>query len=103
MYSLLFNCKDDRVNVALLATTTPTRRRCRMPFRTGLMQRLSMRYPIIQAPLAGGGDTPQLVAAVGEAGALGFIGAAYLTPQQILDASRAVRGLTARPFGISLF
>ena len=74
-----------------------------MPFRTGLMQKLSMTYPVIQAPLAGGGDTPELVAAVGEAGALGFIGAAYLTPQQILETSRAVQGLTARPFGISLF
>jgi len=74
-----------------------------MPFRTELMQRLNMAHPVIQAPLAGGGDTPELVAAVGEAGALGFIGAAYLTPQQILEASRAVRGRTARPFGISLF
>jgi len=62
-----------------------------------------MTYPVIQAPLAGGGDTPELVAAVAGAGALGFVGAAYLTPQQILEASRAVRGLTARPFGISLF
>lgn len=74
-----------------------------MPFRTELMQRLNMTHPVVQAPLAGGGDTPELVAAVGEAGALGFIGAAYLTPQQILETSRAVRGLTARPFGISLF
>lgn len=74
-----------------------------MPFSTGLMQRLNMAHPVIQAPLAGGGDTPELVAAVGEAGALGFIGAAYLTPPQILEASRAVRGRTARPFGISLF
>ncbi len=74
-----------------------------MPFGTELMQRLDMAHPVIQAPLAGGGDTPELVAAVGEAGALGFIGAAYLTPQQILEASRAVRGRTARPFGISLF
>ncbi len=74
-----------------------------MPFRTELMQRLNMNHPVIQAPLAGGGDTPELVAAVGEAGALGFIGAAYLTPPQILEASQAVRGRTARPFGISLF
>ena len=32
---------------------------------------LVIRYPIIQAPMAGGGDTPELVAAVCEAGALG--------------------------------
>src|SRR5882762_4868132 len=67
------------------------------------MRRLNMIHPIIQAPLAGGGDTPELVASVGEAGGLGFIGGAYLTPQQILEAARAVRARTARPFGISLF
>jgi nitronate monooxygenase len=67
------------------------------------MRRLKMIHPVIQAPLAGGGDTPELVAAVGEAGGLGFIGGVYLTPQQVLEASRAVRARTARPFGISLF
>src|SRR5712692_10437087 len=67
------------------------------------MRRLNMICPVIQAPLAGGGDTPGLVAAVGEAGGLGFIGGAYLTPQQILEAAQAVRARTARPFGISLF
>ena len=74
-----------------------------MPSKNELMRRLKMIHPVIQAPLAGGGDTPELVAAVGEAGGLGFIGAAYLTPQQILEAARAVRTRTARPFGISLF
>jgi len=64
---------------------------------------LGLTYPIIQAPLAGGGDTPRLVAAVCNAGALGFIGAAYLIPSQIIDASRAVRAGTSRPFGINLF
>ena len=74
-----------------------------MPFESHLMQRLSLSHPIIQAPLAGGGDTPDLVAAVCGAGALGFIGAAYSTPPQIVEASRAVRARTARPFGINLF
>jgi nitronate monooxygenase len=44
-----------------------------------LMKRFDLRYPIIQAPLAGGGDTPELVAAVCNVGGMGFIGAAYLT------------------------
>ena len=74
-----------------------------MMFQTVLTQRLRLTHPIIQAPLAGGGDTPELVAAVCEAGALGFIGAAYLTPPQIIEAARAVRARTARPFGINLF
>jgi nitronate monooxygenase len=68
-----------------------------------LLQRLQMQHPIIQAPLAGGGDTPELVAAVSDGGGLGFIGAAYLDPQQILAAARAVRDKTTRPFGINLF
>ena len=74
-----------------------------MAIRTAITQRFALQHPIIQAPLAGGGDTPALVAAVGEAGALGFIGAAYLTPAQIAETARAVRDLTRRPFGISLF
>ena len=74
-----------------------------MRLTTALTERLKLDYPIIQAPLAGGGDTPALVAAVCEAGGLGFIGAAYLTPPQILEAAREVRSRTARPFGINLF
>ncbi len=53
--------------------------------------------------MAGGGDTAELVAAVSNAGALGSIGAAYLTPEQITERGRAVRGATSRPFGINLF
>jgi nitronate monooxygenase len=53
--------------------------------------------------MAGGGDTPALVAAVSEAGGLGSIGAAYLTPEQIAAACAAVRAKTRRPFGINLF
>jgi nitronate monooxygenase len=68
-----------------------------------LLQRLQFDHPIIQAPMAGGGDTPELVAAVGNAGGLGFIGGAYLTPQQVVEAARAIRGKTSRPFGINLF
>ena len=74
-----------------------------MPIQTAITRRFGLRHPIIQAPLAGGGDTPALVAAVAEAGALGFVGAAYLTPAQIAETSRAVRERTRRPFGISLF
>jgi nitronate monooxygenase len=74
-----------------------------MPLQTVLTQRLGLSHPIIQAPMAGGATTVDLVTAVCEAGALGFIGAAYLTPPQIADVSRALRARTARPFGINLF
>jgi nitronate monooxygenase len=74
-----------------------------MTFATRLSQRFDLVLPVIQAPLAGGGDTPDLVLAVCEAGALGFIGAAYLAPEEIDAVSRSVRSRTSRPFGINLF
>ena len=74
-----------------------------MASQTVLTRRLGLAHPIIQAPLAGGGDTPALVAAVAEAGAFGFIGASYLTSDKISESARAVRARTARPFGINLF
>jgi nitronate monooxygenase len=74
-----------------------------MSVRGNFLQTLQVQHPILQAPLAGGGDTPELVAAVCNAGGLGFIGAAYLDPGQIREAARTVRAKTYRPFGINLF
>jgi len=74
-----------------------------MSFNNALMRRLQLVHPIIQAPLAGGGDTPALIAAVCEAGGMGFIGGAYLTPEQITQAAKDVRAKTSRPFGVNLF
>lgn len=72
--------------------------------RTALTRALGLAHPIIQAPMGGANATPPaLVAAVSESGALGFLGAAYMTPEEIGAACRAVRALTARPFGINLF
>jgi nitronate monooxygenase len=54
--------------------------------------------------MAGANATPPaLVAAVSNAGALGFLGAAYMPPDQIARECAAIRGLTSRPFGINLF
>ena len=36
-----------------------------------------LRYPIIQAPMAGGASTPRLAASVSNAGGLGFLAAGY--------------------------
>jgi len=74
-----------------------------MAIRTALTELLNLSTPVIQAPMAGGGDTADLVSAVSNAGALGSIGAAYLTPEGILDRGRAIRSKTSRPFGINLF
>jgi nitronate monooxygenase len=53
--------------------------------------------------MGGGPSTPELVAAVSNAGGLGSLGAAYLTPDQIADAMQHIRSLTSRPFNVNLF
>jgi nitronate monooxygenase len=68
-----------------------------------LLKILGVEHPIIQAPMAGGPTTPELVAAVSNAGGLGSLGAAYLTPDQIVEAIRQIRGLTREPFNVNLF
>jgi nitronate monooxygenase len=64
---------------------------------------LGIDHPIILAPMAGGAGTPELVAAVSNAGGLGSWGGAYSTPQQILDAAKQIRALTGKPFALNLF
>ena len=44
-----------------------------------LLKRVGIEHPVIQAPMGGGPTTPELVAAVSNAGGLGSLGAAYLT------------------------
>lgn len=74
-----------------------------MRFQTSLTRRLGLEYPLIQAPMAGGPTTVDLVAAVSEAGGLGSFGAAYNTPEQITEMAARLRKRTDRPFGINLF
>jgi nitronate monooxygenase len=63
---------------------------------------LGVRYPIVQAPMAGA-TTPELVAAVAEAGGLGFFGAARTDPDELRATIRRARELTDRPFGVNVF
>ena len=62
-----------------------------------------LALPIVQAPMAGGTDTPALAAAVSAAGGLGSLGCAYLTPAQIEQIAAQVRAATDRPFALNLF
>ncbi|WP_327259314.1 MULTISPECIES: nitronate monooxygenase [unclassified Streptomyces] len=61
------------------------------------------RYPIVQAPMAGGVSCPELVAAVAEAGGLGFLAAGYKTADGMYHEIKQLRGLTGQPFGVNLF
>ena len=71
--------------------------------RSGFLRRFGVELPVVQAPMGGGPSTPDLVAAVSNAGGLGSLGAPYLTPTQILEAIRKIRALTDRPFAVNLF
>lgn len=71
-------------------------------YETPVTAALGVRYPIVQAPMAGV-TTPALAAAVSNAGGLGSLGAAWLPPGELRAAIRAVRDLTDRPFMVNLF
>jgi nitronate monooxygenase len=62
----------------------------------------SLAAPIVAAPMAGGPSTPELAAAVGDAGGLGFLAAGYRTADDVAAQIGRVRDLTAAPFGVNL-
>jgi nitronate monooxygenase len=69
----------------------------------GLLRRLGLQVPVIQAPMADGASTPRLAAAVSQADGLGSVAGALLSPDGLRAAIREVRGLTGRPFAVNLF
>jgi nitronate monooxygenase len=64
---------------------------------------IGLDAPVVQAPLAGGPSTPELAAAVSNAGGLGFVAAGYLSSSALGEQIRRTRELTDRPFGVNLF
>lgn len=73
-----------------------------MQLSTQLTKRLNIDYPIIQAGMAGS-TTPELVAAVCNAGGLGMIGAGYFDGEKLENEIDEVKGLTTKPFAVNLF
>jgi nitronate monooxygenase len=59
--------------------------------------------PIVLAPMAGGPTTPQLTAAVSNAGGLGFLAAGYLTASALREQIERTRALTSGPLGVNVF
>ncbi|MBW3657568.1 MAG: nitronate monooxygenase [Actinobacteria bacterium] len=70
---------------------------------TSLMQRLGIDAPVIQAPMGGGPTTPELVAAVTNAGGIGSVAGGYLDPDTLRREIAAVRQLTDGPFAVNVF
>jgi nitronate monooxygenase len=68
-----------------------------------LLHKFGVENPIFLSPMGGGPGTPELAAAVSNAGGLGAIAAGYLTPDQIAKTIRDVRALSDRPLNVNLF
>ena len=62
-----------------------------------------LTHPIVQAPMSGGPSTPELAAAVANAGGLGFVAAGYRTATQLRADIEAARALSDGPVGVNLF
>lgn len=67
----------------------------------GLCALLGTARPMLNAPMREAAG-PELVAAVSEAGGLGVIPAADMTPEEITAFGEAVRKLTEKPFAVNL-
>lgn len=67
-----------------------------------LLQLLGVDHPIVQAPMAGVA-TPELAAAVCNAGALGSLGVGNKTADAARDMIVATRALTNKPFNVNFF
>ena len=68
--------------------------------RTEICDLLGVRYPIIQTGM-GWVATPELVAAVSNTGAIGFLAAATLPPEEVESEIAKVKALTDQPFGVN--
>jgi nitronate monooxygenase len=67
-----------------------------------IAQALGLRYPIVQAPMAGT-STPALAAAVCEAGALGSVAVGAMDASAARAMLADLRGRTNRPFNVNAF
>jgi nitronate monooxygenase len=66
------------------------------------LRRIGIDLPIIQAPMAGI-STPEMAAAVSNAGGLGSIGIGATDAETARGMIRAVRSRTDRPFNVNVF
>ena len=70
-----------------------------MPLHSRICDMLGIRTPILLAGM-GRAATPELAAAVSNAGGLGVLGAAACGPNQLREWIRRTRELTDKPFGV---
>ncbi|EWY37213.1 2-nitropropane dioxygenase [Skermanella stibiiresistens SB22] len=69
---------------------------------TRIIDLLGIDLPIVQGPMAGA-TTPEMVIAVSEAGGLGSLPCAMLTPKQAREVLDQIRQATSRPINVNFF
>ncbi|WP_354566086.1 NAD(P)H-dependent flavin oxidoreductase [Herbaspirillum seropedicae] len=69
---------------------------------TPLTRKFGIDFPIVQGPM-NGGSTPEMVAAVSNAGGIGALAAANFDVQTMRTKVNAIRSLTTQPFCVNLF
>jgi nitronate monooxygenase len=73
-----------------------------MKARATLQQLLGIDLPIVQAPMASAQGSA-LAIAVSNAGGLGSLPCALLTPAGMLSELEAIKARTAKPFNVNFF
>ncbi|KOX02245.1 2-nitropropane dioxygenase [Streptomyces sp. NRRL B-1140] len=71
------------------------------PIATAFTELVGVRTPIVQTGM-GWVAGPRLVSAAANAGALGILASATMTPEQLRSAVREVRSRSGAPFGVNL-
>jgi len=72
-----------------------------MRLNTALTRLVGIRHPVVQTGM-GWVSGPRLVAATASAGALGILGSATMTYEQLVAAVRETKDRTDQPFGVNL-
>lgn len=70
--------------------------------QTAFTRLLGLQHPIMQAPMGAGISSPELAAAVSNAGGLGMLAVGRLPPEEIRAQILRTRQLTDKPFGVNL-
>jgi len=71
--------------------------------KTKVTELFGIDYPILQGPMGAGFSTPELTAAVSNAGGLGSLGAYTFTPDQIREECDKISRQTNKPYNINLW
>lgn len=72
-----------------------------MTIRTRISDMLAIEHPIALGGMPTLFNTPELVTAISDAGAMGFIGCTHLGPEEIRAVAGAIRESTNRPFALN--